>query len=66
MLVAAQELKFADTIIFEGETYHVIEAAENSAGTINVYMSPTDGLGLDRIFAFPKPFSFETISRLQV
>lgn len=64
MQLDAKDLQFGDTIVFQGDTYDVIEATENDIGSINVLMKPTDGLGLDLHLAFPKPFCFETISRL--
>ena len=63
-LVEAQNLQFGDTVIFQGETYYIVETEENSEGSINVRMNPLDRFALDRHFAFPKPFTFELISRL--
>ena len=64
--VEAQHLKFGDTIqkAFYGETVHVIESVTNDNGSQNVWLSPTDGLGLDEKFAVPKQFCFEVIGRL--
>lgn len=62
--IEAQELKFGDTILFEDETYHVIETWLNPNDDVRIYMSPSDGLGKDRLLAFPKPFCFNVISRL--
>lgn len=65
MHIEAKDLQFGDTVIFEGETYHVIEATPNTDGGINVFLSPSDGIGLDRYLAVPAPFSFWTISRIE-
>lgn len=64
MHVDAQNLRFGDQVLFEGETYNVIEAVPNNIGSINVLLSPTDGISLDRHLAFPKQFYFDTLYRL--
>jgi hypothetical protein len=65
MHTEAQNLQFGDTVVFEGETYHVIESKLNPEnGYYHVYLSPTDGIGLDRIFAFPPTFNFWKISSI--
>lgn len=63
--IEAQELRFGDTVQFEGDSYHVIEAREEGDDHMFVYISPTDGLGTDRIMKFPNSFAFSEISRLQ-
>lgn len=62
--IEAKDLQFGDTIWFEGEYHHVIEAVLNTDQGVNVYMSPTDGLGLDRHLSFPQPFTFYLYTRI--
>ena len=64
MHTQAKDLLFGDTVVFQDEFYHVIEAVRNQADSINVWLSPTDGLGLDKKIAVPKQFCFFVTNRL--
>ena len=65
MHTQAKDLRFGDTVFQQGELCHVIEADPNNAGGINVWLSPTDGLGLDIQIGVPKQFCFFVTNRLQ-
>ena len=65
MHIAANDLSFGDTVAFEGDWFHVIEAVPNNQDGINVWISPTDGLGLDRKIGVPREFCFFVTNRLQ-
>lgn len=65
MHTQAKDLLFGDTVVFRNEFCHVIEAVANAAGGVNVWLSPTDGLGLDHKIGVPKQFYFFVTNRLQ-
>ena len=65
MHTQAKDLLFGDTVVFQDEFYHVIEAKLNDQQGINVWLSPTDGIGLDSKIGVPKQFCFFVTNRLQ-
>lgn len=65
MHTQAKDLHFGDTVAYQNDFHHVIEAKVNYQGGINVWLSPTDGLGLDVKIGVPKQFCFFVTNRLQ-
>lgn len=64
MDIAAKDLKFGDTLAYKDDMYHVIEATRYGSDHTKVWMSPTDGLGLDEKIGFPNEFCFHVTNRL--
>ena len=58
--IEAQDLYQFATVLFEGETNHVMQVTSYEDKII-LTLSPTNGLDQDRILAFPPKFSFELI-----
>ena len=56
-------LKFGDTVWWQGYPHHIIECELNDSGSYNVWMSPTDGLGLDVKYSFPKDTFFDLLAQ---
>lgn len=65
MHTQAKDLLFGDTVLYQDEFCHIIEAVPNDMGGINVWLSPTDGIGLDSKIGVPKQFCFFVTNRLQ-
>ena len=64
MHTQAKDLLFGDTVVFQDEFYHVIEAQLNDQQGINVWLIPTDGFGLDKKIGVPQQFCFFVTNRL--
>ena len=65
MHTQAKDLLFGDTVVFQDEFCQIVEAVPNDQGGVNVWLSPTDGLGLDSKIGVPKQFCFFVTNRLQ-
>ena len=62
MQKTADALEFGDSVWFENIEHHVIERTPNDTGTTNLWLSPTDGLGLDAKFSVPNNTIFNVIN----
>lgn len=62
--VRADNLRFGDVVWHDGYQYQVFEAELNRIGTINVWLKPTDQIGLDIQAHFHPGFMFYLYDRI--
>lgn len=62
--VEAQDLTWLDQVVFQGETYNVINSTfDKDMEKIMLWLSPTDGFDPDKFIAVDPKFSFEKITK---